>query len=223
MDYLGPLYRRPVPYIFSDAQIADLLSATHILTPKCGLRPQTYYTLFGLLACTGLRISEALNLNAEDVDLESKSLFVAGTKGVCAERVLPITRSTADALGHYLERRARHHTLRRSNALFLTQQRGNRLEYQWVMKTFLELRKHLHWESVVPRPRIHSLRHTFAVKQLLRWSRVGNVQSHILLLSQYMGHSGVESTYWYFTAVPALMRIAVRRLHRYATAFEDRP
>jgi integrase len=115
----------------------------------------------------------------------------------------------------YARQRRRRHPLPSSNAFFLTE-RGTAVTYPWVARTFRTIRAQLGWRGR-PAPRIHDLRHTFAVRNLLRWCRAGqNVDSRIALLSKYLGHVNVTGTYWYLTAVPELMALTSVRFERWA-------
>jgi len=211
---LGRGFRRAQPHIFSARETCALLQATSALGPARGLRPRTYTTLFGLLAATGLRISEALGLTCPDVDLEGGTLRVEKGKGGRA-RLVPVHGTTRAALLRYARQRRRRHLLPRSNAFFLTE-RGTAVTYPWVARTFRTIRAQLGWRGR-PAPRIHDLRHTFAVRNLLRWCRAGqNVDSRIALLSKYLGHVNVTGTYWYLTAVPELMALTSIRFERWA-------
>jgi integrase len=211
---LGPGFRRAQPHIFSATEVSALLRATNALGPAGGLRPKTYTTLFGLLAATGLRISEALGLKCADVDLNACVLRIEKAKGG-RERMVPLHRTAGAALRLYARARRRRHPLPESNAFFLTE-RGTAVTYPWVTRTFRKIRAQLAWRGRSP-PRLHDLRHTFAVRNLLRWCRAGqNVDSKITLLSKYLGHVNVTGTYWYLTAVPELMALTSARFERWA-------
>ena len=209
---LGRSYCRPTPYIYSKQEISALLDAASQLGPPAGLRPATYTTLFGLLASTGLRISEALSLTREDVDLEAGLLRVTATK-FKKSRLVPIHASTREALRHYSERRNDYHPISDSRAFFLTE-RATSLKYWRTLMTFIALRETLGWagEGRARAPRIHDLRHTFAVRCLVRWYEEGaDIDQKITALATYLGHVKVTDTYWYLTAVPELLALAGNR------------
>jgi integrase len=209
---LGPASRRSPPYIYSEEEIADLLRTCARLSPVGGLRPWTYATLFGLLASTGLRISEALRLRKSDVDLEAGVLSVIETK-FHKSRLVPLHASTTQALRTYAEHRDRRHPLTLTQAFFVTE-KGTSLKYGRMFTTFNALRHMLGW-SKQRAPRIHDLRHTFAVRRLLSWYQDGgDVDQKIASLSTYLGHTKVSDTYWYLTAVPELMAVASTRWER---------
>ena len=209
---LGPSCRsRPSPHIYSGQEIEELLRAASRLGPAGGLRPRTYVTLFGLLACTGLRISEALRLTCTDVDLNAGVLTVAESK-FHRSRLVPLHPSTTRALRAYADKRASHRWSGDSNAFFLTE-RGTSLKYRRVLMNFWALRQQLGWtETRGLKPRIHDLRHTFAVRRLLGWYEEGvEVGQRIVALSTYLGHVKVKDTYWYLTATPELLAATARR------------
>lgn len=209
---LGPASRRPTPHIYGTKEIADLLRACAKLGPAGGLRPRTFVTLFGLLASTGLRISEALRLTRRDVDLDAAVLSIAETK-FYKSRLVPLHASTTRALRRYAEHRDRRHPLLATEAFFVTE-RGTPLKYWRTFMLFDKLRAELGWQARRP-PRIHDLRHTFAVNRLLKWYRDGaDVDQKIAALSTYLGHTKVTDTYWYLTAVPELLAVASGRYER---------
>jgi integrase len=212
---LGASYRRTEPHIYSDDEIAALLGAAARLRSKGGLRPHTYTTLFGLLASTGLRISEALHLDRADVDLRTGVLTITETK-FRKSRLVPLHPSTVTALKAYVERRDHSLPLKRTGRFFISDYAA-RLNYPTVCSTFVKLRRDLGWVNRSGRrlPRIHDLRHAFACRRLLAWYRDGaDIPQKMLALSTYLGHVSVEGTYWYLTAVPDLMAIASSRFER---------
>lgn len=214
---LGPTFRRGHPHIYSSAEITTLLAAARTLRP--GLRPHTYVALFGLLIATGLRVGEALALRQADVDLEQRLLTIHKAKAG-QSRLVPLHPTTTEALQRYVEVRDRAHVRRRTDAFFVTV-RGTALTYQWVTKTFRTLRRQLGWETS-PRagaPRLHDMRHTFAVRALLEWYQRGaDIDVQIATLATYLGHVNVTYTYWYLTAVPELMALGASRFEAYANA-----
>ena len=212
---LGPSYRRPRPYIYSDGEIAALLKAASRLGPAGSLTPGSYFTLFGLIASTGLRLSEAVRLTRKEMDLDAGLLTVTESK-FHKSRLVPLHPSTTEALTRYAARRDRYHPVVESQAFFLTA-RGTPLSASTVRTTFAALRRSLGWHGRDGRlPRIHDLRHTFAVRRLLRWYEEDtDVDRKIAALSTYLGHVKVSDTYWYLTAVPELMAVTTARFERY--------
>ena len=221
MGLLGPSNGpRPVPHIYSDEEIAALLKETTKLRPSRGLGPHTYATLFGLLSCTGLRVSEALRLGRTEVDLTARVLTVVETK-FHRSRLVPLHPSTVAALRAYATRRDRDIPRADPNAFFVTDG-GTPLRYCHAHTAFKRLRHRLGWVRAGRLPRIHDLRHTFAVRRLLRWYDEGrDISQHIIQLSTYLGHVKLKDTYWYLTAIPALMTAAAARFE--VTARRARP
>jgi integrase len=212
---LGRLPRRPQPHIYSEVELAALLDQASLLRPRRGLRPRTYVAFFSLLACTGLRLSEACRLAPEDVDLHAGVLTVREGKFRKA-RLVPLHPSTTDALARYtVERDA----CCEGPGRFFRTERTPALENDTVEKTFGRIRQRLGWtsEGRARQPRIHDLRHSFAVRRLLRWYEEGaDLERKVLALSTYLGHAKVSDTYWYLTGVPELMAIAAERFERLA-------
>ena len=215
--FLGPSYRRREPHIYSREEIAALLGAAAQLDPAGGLRPRTYTTLFGLLACTGLRISEALGLARPHVDLDAGILTIAAAK-FHKSRLVPLDATAVQALRGYAECRDRYRRRPRADTFFVSEY-GTSLKYGKVIKTFVALRRRLGWKPGRGGrlPRIHDLRHAFAVGRLLRWYEQGvEIDRTIASLSTYLGHVKVSDTYWYLTAVPELLAVSAARFERCA-------
>jgi len=219
----GPIPGRVAPHIYRDDEIEQLLAAARGLHPKGGLRPATYETLFGLIASTGLRVSEALALRDTDVDLSAGTLTIRQTKFAKSRR-LPLHPSTVDALARY--RRLRCRSVRTTGETpFFIGTRGRRLGQplgqRQVHRVFIELRQQLRWvnRGAHDGPRIHQLRHSFAVRRVMLWHRQGiDIDQAMLSLSTYLGHAKISNTYWYLTAVPELMGLAAEKFERFAEA-----
>lgn len=217
----GPEPGRVAPHIYREEEIVDLLAAARRLGPAGSLRPMTYETLFGLMASSGLRVSEALHLRDADVDLKRGMLTVRQTK-FAKSRQLPLHPSTIEALARYRRQRARHvHTT--VDMPFLIGSRGRRLGQplsdRQAHRVFNALRDSLGWvnRGAHDAPRLHDMRHTFAVRRLMRWHAEGtDVDQMMLALSTYMGHAEIFYTYWYLTAVPELMALAGGKFERFA-------
>jgi len=215
---LGSAYRRRTPHIYSETELSALLAAARTLSPSTGLRPYTYATLFGLLACTGLRVSEAVKLTRRDFDWQQGLLAVRQTK-FRKSRLVPLHATTLAALRGYAARRDRLHPAPTTEAFFLTG-RGTPLALSSVGVTFWTLRKQLRWSTGRDQrqPRIHDLRHTFACRRLQRWYEDGvDVDHAIASLSTYLGHATVSDTYWYLTGTPELLGLATARFERFAS------
>jgi integrase len=212
---LGPAHQRVVPHIYSEQEVAELLSACSGLRPAGGLRPRTYATLFGLLACTGLRISEALRLEDADVDLQNGALTVRKTK-YRKTRLVPLHESARKQLLAYRAERQWHCPVPLSSTFLLSDQ-ARSLPYSTVRHTFRSLLSRLgrQPENGERRPRMHDLRHTFASARLAIWQEEGTDVSVLLpALSTYLGHAKVADTYWYLTAIPELFAAAAGPFER---------
>lgn len=214
--------RRAQPHIYSDAEIAALLQEARLLLPRRGLRPRTYIAFFSLLASTGLRLSEARRLTFDDVDLVEGILTIRESK-FRKSRLVPLHSTTTQAMTRYAAQRDACSNAPRSGCFFRTD-RTPALTLAAVEKTFSRIRDRLGWtaQGRTRRPRIHDLRHTFAVRRLLRWYEEGvDVNHRILALSTYLGHAKVTHTYWYLSAVPELMAISSQRFERFARRNEE--
>ena len=213
--------QRARPYLYTHEEIRRLLNAAREMTPGAGLRPWTYYCLFGLLSVSGLRIGEACNLELQDVDLKEALLTVRGAK-FGKSRLVPLHASTCNVLADYIARRERFLSGRQAYYLFISH-RGNRLDGGEIRRTFYALSRKigLRGPSDSHGPRLHDMRHRFAVQTLLRWYRAGeDAERRLPILSTYLGHVHVSDTYWYLSQWPELMREAMQRLERH---WEDRP
>ncbi len=205
--------RRATPYLYSDKEIADLTGAARRLRGRTDLRAHTYSTLLALLAVTGMRLSEPLRLDRDDVDLACGVLTVRNAK-FGKSRCLPVHESTRQALAGYALLRDRICPQPRDPAFFLSE-RGTRIAQNTVQQTFVKLSRQvgLRKPSDSHGPRLHDLRHRFAIETLLRWYREDvDVEQRLPRLATYLGHARVRNTYWYLTATPELLRIAARRL-----------
>jgi integrase len=213
---LGPAHRRLPPHIYSEEELAQLLAAAGALEPEQGLRPASMQCLLGLLAATGLRVSEALHLQQADVDLDQGLLCVRQTK-FRKSRYVPLHPTAQKALGAYAQLRDQRLAPPRGPAFFLRDD-GHALQYEHAMYAFQRIRARLGWDQAPGRrPRLYDLRHTFACNRLLGWYQEGvDVHWAMPLLATYLGHAKVTDTYWYLTAVPALMAIASERFESLA-------
>ena len=222
----GPEPGRVAPHIYREDEVVDLLAAARTLGPCGSLRPFTFETLLGLMASTGLRVSEAIHLRDADVDLKRGILTIRQTK-FAKSRQLPMHPSTVEALARYRRQRARH-VLTTTDMPFFISSRGRRLgkplSDRQVHRVFTGLRDGLDWvnRGGHDAPRLHDLRHSFAVRRLMRWYADGTeVDQMMLALSTYLGHAEIFYTYWYLTAVPELMAIAAGRFERFADLAGD--
>ena len=203
---------RARPYLYSDTEIRQLLDAARQLG---GLPGQAYYCLFGLLAVTGLRVSEVLNLKVNNVDLKQGILVVVGTK-FGKSRLVPIHASTQKVIAHYARQRDRAFV--QTLTYFFVSRRGHRLEGGQVRRTFYRLSRKigLRGPNASHGPRLHDFRHRFAARALVNWYRSGQeVERRLPVLSTYLGHVHVSDTYWYLTICPELMGLVVNRLEKH--------
>jgi integrase len=209
-DALPRRIQRAVPYLYTEQEIWALMNATDQL--RGPLRRATYRTLIGLLAVTGMRVGEAIALNRGDLDPVTGVLTIRQAKHG-KTRELPLHPSTVAALAGYQRLRNTHPNANVSDALFISPA-GTRLIYCNVHATFRQLRTNAGLlQSAARPPRIHDLRHWWAVQTLLDWYRDGlDVQARLPLLSTYLGHTNPRDTFWYLHAAPELMAIAGRRL-----------
>jgi integrase/recombinase XerD len=213
-DLLAWRRRRRVPFLYSDTEIQALMAAAAILGTTH--RTATARTLIGLLAVTGMRVGEAIRLDHGDVDLGRGLLVVRNTK-FGKSRELALHPTTVTALGEYLDRADRPAAATVMPAVFVSAA-GTRLLYCGVQNTFSRLVAYAGIEprSATCRPRLHDVRHTFAVRSVLDAYRAGDdVQARLPALSTYLGHVNPGSTYWYLQAAPELLALAGERLERH--------
>lgn len=209
-DVFGARQRRRTPHLWTARQVADLLTESRTLRPA--IRAATYEALFGLLAVSGMRVGEAINLDRHDVDLNSGVLTIQEAK-LDRVRLVPLHPTTSEALRRYTTERDRLCPTPRSTAFFLST-RGTVLDYSCVWRTFAQLSTAIGVrDTTASGPTIHDLRHSFTVNVLIGWQRAGvDVAEHMAVLSNYLGHVGPASTYWYLSASPELMALAAQQL-----------
>ena len=212
-NLFGPVSRRLVPHIYTEAEIRALLDAAAQLRSVMGLRlrPDTYVTLFGLLASTGLRISEALALTPTDVDLSGAALTVRKTK-FRKSRLVPLHPTTVAALRRYADARRRRVGDRRIETFLISA--GNAPSRSHGASHLREppLPTGLDRAGRLCPPRVHDLRHSFVCRTLVRSYQQHQGVDHVIdLLSTYVGHASVSDTYWYVTAIPELLALAGQR------------
>ena len=191
--------QRPRPYIYSQEEIACIVTCAAQLRSPGGLRGKTLSTLFGLIAVTGMRLSEALGLDDRDVDLEQAVLLVRRGKGG-RFRMLPIASSTAKQLGTYREDRNR--LSGEGGAAFFVSDSGQRLSASSAQAAFARVGAMVGFRKVQPDgkrgygPRIHDLRHAMAVHTLIDWYRQGlDPNREMIKLTTYLGHAKPDHTY----------------------------
>ncbi len=211
--------RRPRPYIYTDNEIAAIVTEAARLPSKPGLRGPTYATLFGLLAVTGLRIGEALGLDDGDVDTDAALVHIRHAKND-RSRVLALTPCTGRRLEQYRSLRDRILGAVETPAFFvgdrLQRVRTGTAEYNFAkVGQRIGLRERKPPGHRGRGPRLHDLRHTMAVRTLIDWYRSGlNPDREMYKLSTWLGHSRPGNTYWYVEAVPELLQLATERAER---------
>lgn len=212
-DLLPHRSRRAVPYLYSADDIAALMAAARGI--RYPLKAATYATLVGLLAATGMRVGEAIALDRKAVDWKNELIAVSNSK-FGKSREVPLHASTTGALRSYARQRDRLCPRPQAPSFFVSLA-GTRLIYNNVHLVFHKLVREVGLTPRSPRcrPRIHDLRHTFAVTILLGWYRAGvDVQARLPLLSTYLGHVDPAKTYWYLSAAPELLELVSGRLER---------
>ncbi len=226
----GPVPGRTAPHIYREHEIVELLAAArglgHSGRVLDSLRSAVIETLFGLIACTGLRISEALGLNDADVNLQAQVLTIRQSK-FGKSRLVPLHPSAVHALARYRTQRNLY-VRARPQAPFFVSTRGKLLGQpvgdRQIHRIFEQLRKQLGWvdRGTHGATRVHDLRHAFAVRRLILWHEEGvDIDQRMLALSTYLGHAKVSNTYWYLSGVPELMSLIGQRFEKFADPWED--
>ena len=209
---LGPAHQRVQPYIYSPQEITNLMTEARKLNPSGGLRPRTYETLIGLLASTGLRVCEALNLKRNELEAGSRRLIIRETK-FHKSRIVPLSSSVIHALNEYRSF-CQSYTVPIYTDHFLVSEQGQALKPSVMHYTFRKIcsQTTFNTQRSSRAPRLYDLRHTFACRVLQRWYAEGDdVNQQLPYLSTYLGHVKPSDTYWYLSAVPELMEIVQSR------------
>lgn len=203
--------RRPAPHVYSPAEIQRLLEAAAGLTPP--LRAATLTTMLGLLAVTGMRLGEARSLTRLDVALEDGVIVIRHAK-FDRMRLVPVHATTTSVLHRCALTRDLLCPEPSTDRFFLSST-GGAVSGSAVDQAFRRLTAAIGIREGSTGPRVHDLRHTFAVSTLTGWQRDGlDVSTHLPVLSTYLGHVEPKNTYWYLSAVPDLMQSAAARLER---------
>jgi integrase len=201
--------QRATPYLFSQQDIRRLLAEARRL--RHPMRAASYEALFGLLAVSGMRIGEAVALERSDIDLDAGLITIRKPKSDRA-RLVPLHPTAVEALHRYALVRDRLCPRPRSRAFFLSSA-GTPVLDESLRKTFREITTRIGIRTDQVQPRIHDLRHRFAVQTLIDWQRADvNIDERIHVLSTYLGHVSPADTYWYLSASPELMALAADRL-----------
>ncbi len=215
---LGSFHWHKTPHVYTEAEVSALVSAASQLRPVGRLRPRTYRTLIGLLACTGLRVSEALRCIRSDFDANQGILTIRETK-FGKSRLVPLHPSVTKKMLAYGRDRDRLLPVTQTDRFFVAD-RGTQLHYQAVRKVFRMLcdKLGIAGRGCRPKPGIHDMRHTFACRRIARWYDAGgDVARGVPALSTYLGHATVRDTYWYLTATPELLNRAAARFEPFAS------
>ena len=208
-DVFAARYQRPTPYLWQEIEVLDLMAAARLLRPAlCAL---TYECFFGLLWATGVRIGETIGLQRGDVDLTRGVITVRQAK-LGRSRLVPLQQSSTDALACYAGSRDRLCPRPGSQAFFVSS-RGTALVPQVVLQVFHRLAVKTGLRTETKRPRVHDLRHSFAVRVLVSCYRSGiDVETRMVALSTYLGHVNPVDTYWYLSSSPELVELVAGRL-----------
>lgn len=209
------------PYIYSHEDLRRLLAATATLADqRAPLQALTFRTMFLLLYGAGLRAGEALRLKCSDVDLDEHVLTIRQTK-FFKSRFVPIGPDLARALAEYRQQREWLLLPEAGESAFFATRTGHAVSLQRLEKVFRRLRGQAgirRTDGARYQPRIHDLRHTFAVHRLISWYREGvDVQARLLALATYMGHVDIAGTQTYLTMTPELLDEASQRFEKYAS------
>ncbi|MFC1794560.1 tyrosine-type recombinase/integrase [Planctomycetota bacterium] len=212
LHILLPQYKRPTPHIYSDQEISQIFDLAKKLPTEDSY---TYWTLYGLLLATGMRVGEALALDNKDVDLKQGVITIRNAK-LNKSRILPLHVTTRKILRQYVQKRDKQFPKSKEPAFFVIAD-GIRLSHPMAWSRFKKILVEMGiWNPLHNRdPRLHSLRHTFAVRALTEFYRNGqDINMKIHALSTYLGHKDIRCTYWYLTAVPKLMGHVLSRLEK---------
>lgn len=212
---LGTTSMRVPPYIYTKQEISALIR--ECLTYRPSMKHQVYTgvrnaTIIGLLACTGMRIGEVLALKNSDVDLVENVITVRHSKNL-PMRLVPISKSASSRLQQYRKFHDQRFGSSDDSDAFMRSLRGGHISHGSILFAFMTARRRVGLENVTPRyPTMHDLRHTFACNHLLRAYRENrNIDNAIHDLSIYLGHANLKSTYWYLSAIPALLKLCSER------------
>lgn len=212
------------PYIYSTDELRRLLEAAESFgAPNAKLQSTTLHTIILLLYGTGLRIGEVISLNIQDVDLHDRLLVIRESK-FYKTRLVPISEQLANVLKNYLDGRNRSYVLDKTRPFF-TCKHGERIVLMTVEKSFMKIRQKaevLRYDGARYQPRLHDLRHTFAVHRLVAWYKQGaNVQRLLPMLATYLGHVHITGTQKYLTMTSELLQEANARFENYALSIGD--
>jgi integrase len=218
---ISAIPHRTPAYIYTDEEIVTLLETVPRMHIREAFRITTYQTLLGLLASTGMRISEALHLDITNINLSTGVLHIRRSK-FRKSRIVPVHPTTRERLECYTKMRAERGVLASEPAFFVGLHL-KRLRYAVVNNFFRSLRRKANLQSTTKRePRLHDLRHTFAVRRILAWYEAGvDVQTKLPLLATYMGHAHFEDTAYYLEAGGELLAKAAEHFEQHRSRAHD--
>jgi integrase/recombinase XerD len=214
VNLLPATFHRTRPYLFSEAEIEALLEAARSMRPP--LRAASCEALIGLLAVSGMRVSEACGLDRSDVELHEGRLTVGHAKNG-RSREIPLHPTTVAALDRYVRARDELCPHPKDAAAFFLSGWGGRLTRHFVWKWFDQLRHatSLDEQTLGRRARLHDVRHAYVLRILLGWYRDGgDIEARLPLLSTVLGHVHPADTFWYIEGAPELLALACERLER---------
>lgn len=209
----GRTKRRLAPHIFTPEEIAAIIDEAHYIRRVQAAGTLMMPALIGVLASTGLRISEALGLQIRDLDLDAAQILVREAK-YGRQRIVPLHPTAVAALKTFSERRNAIYQSRPTDPVFMSELSGEELNYSNAWHAWFRITQRL---GIRPRGghpfvRIHDLRHSFICRRLILWHQSGaEIGGAMMMLSTYVGHANLLDTYWYIESVPELMAIAGRR------------
>jgi len=219
----GRKTRRLAPHIYSADEVRRIVEEAGQLMATPALRPVLLSTLFGLLASTGLRISEALALRLADTDLARGQLTIKASK-FGTSRMVPLHPTAIRALDAFMSARRQAVATGKDTHLFSLHSDGRPVPYANVLYAFsrLPVINDIRPRGGHARVRIHDLRHTFVCRRLMIWLDEGvDIDNAVLALSTYVGHAKPVSTYWYMEAIPDLMALTSARFERTIGVMEE--
>jgi len=216
-DLLPPRRASVRHYIYSDTEFQNILRLTRQLGPPESLRPHMFSTLFSLLWVSGMRISEAVNLDLGDVDLEAGVIHIRQTK-FYKSRLIPLSSSSTAALLQYRNKRAQYGHSLASSAPFFVNERGKRGCSRTIRQVFQYIIPELEIKTAHGgRPRIHDFRHSFATRWLNEFYRSGkDPTAYLPILATYLGHANISNSQIYLHTSLELLQIAGQQFNNYS-------
>lgn len=216
-NLLPPGKVKVCPHIYSETELQNILRLTRQLGPHGSLRPHTFTTIFSLLWVSGMRISEVLNLNLADVDLEAGVIHIQQTK-FSKSRLIPLSSSSIAALLQYRDQRAQYGHSHSSGAPFFVNKLGKRCSLSAIQEVFWRGIQKLGIKTAQgTRPRIHDFRHSFATRWLNEFYRSGkDPTAYLPILATYLGHANISNTQVYLHPSMELLQAAGQQFDNYS-------